>query len=108
MPGKSHYKADALSRAPLFAPQEDEDLDIDSACSCLTATKGDSLKLILNSINSDYCDLRNDVLKGETTCSYSNQLKSLMPQLSVDGELVFLDSRRIVLLTPAVAKVTPA
>ena len=107
VPGKSHYIADALSRAPLFAPQEDEDLDIDSARSCLTATKGDSLRLILDNINSDYCDLRNDVLQGKTTCSYSNQLKSLMPQLSVDGELVYLDARRIVLPTPAVAKVLP-
>ena len=47
------------------------------------------------------------MLKGEPIGSYANQLTSLMPQLSVDGKLVNLDSRRIVLHIPAVAKILP-
>ena len=33
--GKTHYIADALSRAPVFGPSEEEDITIDCAFSCL-------------------------------------------------------------------------
>ena len=38
VPGKTHYIADALSRAPLFSPQEELDLEIDTTIMCLVAT----------------------------------------------------------------------
>ena len=36
--GKSHRIADALSRAPVFPPDEEIDLQVDTALTCLLAT----------------------------------------------------------------------
>ena len=34
VPGKTHLIADSLSRAPLFSPQEQSDLEVDTAITC--------------------------------------------------------------------------
>ena len=34
VPGKNHLIADALSRAPFFAPEEEQDITIDTALTC--------------------------------------------------------------------------
>ena len=52
VPGKDHYIADALSRAPVFPPDEDIDLQVDTALSCLIATSDPSLSLITQHILS--------------------------------------------------------
>ena len=55
--GKSHHIADALSRAPLFAgPEEEEELSIDTARTCLTQVveKNPELRMILDGLDSDY------------------------------------------------------
>ena len=50
-PGKTHLIADALSRAPLFSPQDLPDLEIDTAITCLSATSSSSLDIIYSAID---------------------------------------------------------
>ena len=61
-PGKTHLIADALSRAPLFSPQDLPDLEIDTAITCLSATSSSSLDIIYSAIDDDYRLLLSDCL----------------------------------------------
>ena len=97
VPGKTHYIADALSRAPLFAPEELPDLEIDTAVSCLAHTSHPSLNIVYTAVDEDYNKLILDVQNNTCSSSYSNALKGQMDDLSVSDGLVLLDSRRIVL-----------
>ena len=57
VPGKSHHIADALSRAPLcYGPEEEEELSIDTARTCLmqVVEKNPELHVILDRLDSDY------------------------------------------------------
>ena len=105
--GKSHLIADALSRAPLFAPEEVEDIAIDTARVCLTRSSSNQLNIIFDAIDSDYVKLRQDVHDGTFSSVYANQLKSVMSQLRVDEDLVYLDAARIILPKDAVKKILP-
>ena len=106
VPGKTHFITDALSRAPLFSPQEQPDLKIDTAITCLAATSHPSMCVISRAVDDDYRALVQDVLRGTSTSAYSRSLKSEMASLSVSDGLVLLDSRLIVLPTiPAVKPV---
>ena len=107
MPGKSHLIADALSRAPLFAPGEIDDIVIDTARVCLTQSSLGQLDIIFDSIDADYIKLKTDVRNGTFESVYAKQLKSVMPQLSVDDDLVYLDGSRIVLPLQAAKKILP-
>lgn len=62
--GNGHHIADALSRAPLFAPADLDDMQIDTARICLVTVDGkrNEFTAILDSIDSDYVMLKNDVL----------------------------------------------
>ena len=105
VPGKSHLIADALSRAPLFAPEETEDIVIDTARICLAKSASGQLDLILDAIDADYTKLRTDVKNGTAESMYARQLKSVMSQLSVNEDLVYLDGSRIVLPLHAPKKI---
>ena len=107
VPGKSHLIADALSCAPLFAPEEVEDIAIDTARVCLTRSSSNQLNIIFDAIDSDYMKLRHDVRDGTFHSVYASQLKSVMSQLSVDEDLVYLDAARIILPKGAVKKILP-
>ena len=52
VPGKSHLIADALSRAPLFAPEEIDDIVRDTARVCLAKTSSGQLDMIFDSIDT--------------------------------------------------------
>ena len=97
VPGKTHYIADALSRAPLFAPEELPGLEIDTTVSCLASTSHPSLNLVYAAIDEDYTQLISDVQNNSCLSTYSRALKGQMDDLSVSDGLVLLDSRRIVL-----------
>ena len=74
VPGKTHLIADALSRAPLFSPQEQPDLEVDTAIMCLAATSHPSLVMVYSAIDEDYSSLINDVLHGTSVLYYSHSL----------------------------------
>ena len=98
--GKEHHIADALSRAQLFAPVHLDDMYIDTARTCLVSaecTKKGEFTTILDSMDSDYIMLRNDIINQTCESRYAGQLKAIFDDLSVDGELVYLDARRIVM-----------
>ena len=109
VPGKSHFIADALSRAPLFSPpsHDEDEFTIDTARSCLTQLVGKNheLNLILDSLDSDYIQFRKDVVTGSVLSAYSSQMKSVFDQLSADDDLVYLDGNRIVLPNGAIKPV---
>ena len=96
--GKSHHIADALSLAPLFQPANLDNMVIDTARTCLVTVdcKQNEFMAILNSMDSDYVLLKNDVLNGTMNSQYATQLRAVFDNLSVDGELVYLDAKRIV------------
>ena len=72
VPGKDHYIADALSRAPVFPPDKEIDLQVDTALSCLIATSDPSLHIITQHIDSDYLQFLSDIQK-ETSISQMMQ-----------------------------------
>ena len=96
-----------LSRAPSFAPEEVEDIAIDTARVCLAKTSTVQLDMIFNDIDADYDKLRHDVKCGTFDSVCARQLKSVIPQLSVDEDLVYLDGSRIVLPVQASKKILP-
>ena len=65
VPGKGYHIADALSRDPLFGPEETEDMHVNSARVCMTQTLGMETELnsILDVIDSDYVKFWHDVIK---------------------------------------------
>ena len=44
---------DTLSRAPLYASEEDPDITVDTALTCLAATSDPAIDMVLSSIDND-------------------------------------------------------
>ena len=105
VPGKTHFIADALSCAPLFAPEELPGLDIDIAMSYLAKTLQPSLNIVYAAVDDDYRKLIEDVKCNTSLSTYSRSLKGSMDVLSVSDNLLLLESCRIVLPLPAVKPV---
>ena len=102
VPGKTHFIADALSHAPLFAPEELPGLEIDTAISCLLQTSQPSLQIIYDAIDEDYLQLIEDIKSGTSFSTYHRALKRNHDILSLSDNLVLFDSCRIVLSLRAV------
>ena len=93
VPGKTHLIADALSRAPLFAPEDLPGLEIDTAILCLSQTSQPSICVIYDAVDDDYRQLVKDVQNNSNVSSYSQHLKGSFDSLSIMDDLVLLDSR---------------
>jgi len=105
IPGKIHYIADALSRAPYFSPEEESDMQVDTALSCLTSTQDPAMKILQVCIDKDYADFCRDVQQGTNFSAYAKSMKNVFDRLSVDGAFVMLDGSRIVVPKSAVKDV---
>ena len=101
VPAKTHLIADALSRAPLFAPEDLPGLKIDTAISCLSQTSQTSICVIYN----DYRQLIEDIRNDTSVSLYSQALKGSFESLSIMDDLMLLGSRRIVSPLPAVKSI---
>ena len=107
VPEKTHHIADTLSRAPLFRPEETEDMRIDTARACLATTPGmaNELDTILNAVDADYIKLKHDILTSTETSVYTRQLRSVFSHLSIDEDLAYIDAKRILLPIAAVQNI---
>ena len=108
--GKSHYIADALSRAPVFEPQEEE-LTIDCAINCLRLTdsraisildeiRGEEYKQLINCIISDR-ELK-DLPPDHPARKYKEMGKRISISTTGNTDVAMLDSKRIIIPEKAI------
>ena len=102
VPGKTHYIADALSRAPLFCAQEEEGIDVNTTFSCLTITQDPAINIILSHIDSDYVQCKEDILNNTEHSDLIKFMKGLRDQLSIEVGIILLDAKRIVIPKQAI------
>ena len=102
VPGKMHDIADTLSRASLFAPEEDSVLQVDTALSCLTITQDPAMSVISDNIDEDYRQCCDDILNSTFKSPLMTILKNLRSRLSVNNDIILLDSTHIVVPRMAV------
>ena len=85
--GKSHLIADALSRFPIFQPQEEE-LTIDCAVSCLRTTESSALQAINEKRGEEYTTLIREIEAGSKLSRLpldnpARRFKSLEDRISI-------------------------
>ena len=104
--GKTNQIADALSRAPVFPPDETDTDDFVDVCRAIRTIKEEPDPILAPMIeaakaDSDYQTIIKalETTKNPKTLPFNHpgrQLSSVWSQLSVDGHLIILNSNRIV------------
>ena len=106
VPGKHHYIADALSRAPLFV-KEAEELEVDAAVACTIRSNSVTMKSIIQAASEDsvYLEIKEALKRGKQqadvrTKGLFREFKPVWNQLSIikvdGGEVLVLDAKRLV------------
>ena len=78
---------------------------MDTALTCLTATNDPAIDMVLSSMDEDYRLCAQDILNNTSNSKLSHSLKGLRERLSVEGFLIILDSRRIVIPAAAIPSI---
>ena len=108
--GKSHYIADALSRAPVFEPQEEE-LTIDCAINCLRLTDSKAISILDEIRGEEYkqlinCIISNRELKDLPPDHPARKYKEMGKRISISTTgntyVAMLDSKRIIIPEKAI------
>ena len=102
VPGKNHQIADALSRAPFFAPEEEEDITIDTALTCLCMTQNPAYRVLQQHIDDDYILCTTNIMNNTSKSSLIQTLSGVWNRLSLQSNLILLDSTRIIPPTSAI------
>ena len=102
VPGKNHQIADALSRAPLFEPEQEPDNMINTALTCLCITNDPAYSVLLNHIDQDHSLCSDDIILSPSHASMVQQLSNICDCLSVQGKMILFDSTRIIPPTSAI------
>ena len=112
---KTHYIADALSRAPVFAPEEEE-FTIDCAIThCRQINEARTMNAIEELQHEDYKKLISAVLEEEDFAKLPNNHparadKSLAHRISISNtgntNVAMLDGRRIIVPSTAIKTIT--
>ena len=102
MAGKSHFIADALSRFPVFQPQEEE-LTIDCAVNCLRTTDSRALQAISELKGEEYATLIREIEAGRKLSRLPTNKPARISIHEENGDkLAMLDGTRIIIPDSAV------
>ena len=89
-------------QAPYFAPEEEEDITIDTALTCLCITLDPAYHVLQKHIDEDYILCTNDIIGNTSRSSLIQTLSGVRDRLNLQNNLILLDSTRIVPPTSAI------
>ena len=102
VPGKNHQITDTLSQAPFFAPEEESNITIDTALTCLCMTQDPAYHMLQPHIDDDYILCTTDIMNNTSKSSLIQTLSGVRNRLSLQSNLILLDSTRIIPPTSAI------